>query len=91
MNKRQYAKLYRQVYPHGKAEGYSNLIFPTLDKNKNGSICFKEFLIGTGISYTGTFDERLKQAFRAYDVDGNGEVTNTFSYLILIDLIFKFD
>jgi len=46
--------------------------YTALDKDGNGSVDFKEWLIGMYIHQNGTVEEKLELAFKVYDIDGNG-------------------
>ena len=38
---------------------------------------FREFVIGLSLSLRGSFDEKLYWAFKVYDVDGNGFISQS--------------
>jgi len=66
-----YIKMYKQFFPAGNAEQFSDHIFRTLDIDGNGYLDFKEFLLAIDIMSDGTPEEKLKWAFRVFDVAGN--------------------
>ena len=45
-------------------EEFSDHVFRTFDKDKNGFIDFKEFLLAIDITSTGSPEEKLEWAFR---------------------------
>ena len=66
-----YIKTHKQFFPTGNAEQFSEHIFRTFDTDKNGYLDFKEFLLAINIMSAGTPEEKLKWAFRVFDVAGN--------------------
>merc|ERR1712244_157689 len=69
-----FRKIYRKCFPSDNIEEFSDHVFRTFDKDKNGFIDFKEFLLAIDVTSAGTPEEKLKWAFRMYDVDGNGVI-----------------
>ena len=51
---------------------FCNHVFRTFDTDKNGEINFVEFLLAINVTLSGTPLEKLKYAFKLYDIDGNG-------------------
>ena len=56
----------------GNPEQFCDQVFRTFDKNKNGFIDFKEFMLAINVTSARTPEEKLKWAFRMYNEDGNG-------------------
>ncbi len=56
----------------------------TFDKNKNGKISFVEFINGMAILSTGASEEdKIKFAFKIYDNDDDGYISNQDLFLVL--------
>merc|ERR1712154_194632 len=81
-----FRKIYRKCFPSENMEEFSDHVFRTFDKDKNGFIDFKEFLQAIDITSTGSPEEKLEWAFSMYDVDGNGSVDLTEMTRILSSL-----
>ena len=74
--------------PEDKAEIVADLIFTAFDKDRNGTIDFKEFMLATNCSTTTMLEEKLHWVFQMYDKDGSnsiqlGEMVEIFSTLYL--------
>merc|ERR1719378_1003967 len=56
------------------ADAFLEQLFRIFDKDGDGSIDFKEFMIATDMTSSGDPEEKLRWAFRMYDKDGSGEI-----------------
>ena len=63
------------IHPHEEAVKKANEIFEEIDFNNDGSINFSEFLTVNMKKEKICNEELLKQAFRVFDLDGNGYIT----------------
>ena len=71
----QFIDNYKKLFPKGtNADDFCSHIFRTFDKDKNGFVDFKEFLLTINVTSTGTADEKLKWAFKMYDIDDDGVI-----------------
>jgi len=63
--------------------------YNALDKDGNGNIDFKEWLVGMYVHQHGTLEQKLELAFKVYDIDGNGFIER-HELLKLAESIHKF-
>ena len=70
----QFVDMYKLSFPTGNAEQFCDNVFRTFDTDKKGFIDFKDFLLAIDVTAAGTPEEKLKWAFRMYDVDGDGVI-----------------
>jgi len=75
ITKDQMKKEYRIVFPEGDPTPFANQLFSVYDTNNDGMIDFREFICGIGLMSRGTMDEKLRVAFRTYDLDNNGYIS----------------
>ena len=68
------AKLFMKVFPGGNGSTFANNIFRIFDKDNNGFMDFKEFLMALDVTTCKTREEKLEWAFRLYDIDGDGTI-----------------
>ena len=54
---------------------FANYLFHAYDIDSNGVIDFKEFLLVMSVEAKGSVKEKLKWAFKLYDLDGSGQVS----------------
>ena len=69
-----YIQIYKKFFPSGDAEKFSEHIFRTFDTDRNGVLDFKEFLLAINIMSGGTPVEKLKWAFKVFDVADNNVI-----------------
>ena len=49
--------------------------FKTFDTSQKGYLTFREYLLAINMTNAGTPEDKLKEAFRMFDLDGNGEIS----------------
>jgi len=72
----QFKDVYNERFS-GDATEFAEHIFRTFDKDENGVVDFKEFLIGLCVSSGDDTDKKLKWAFKMYDINGDGEISRS--------------
>lgn len=74
LDKKKFVDVYRQFYPHGKADKFCGFVFRTFDSDQSGEIDFIEFLVAISVTSQGDIKDKLKMAFNMYDIDKNGSI-----------------
>ncbi|OQV22355.1 putative Neuronal calcium sensor 2 [Hypsibius exemplaris] len=74
LSPKQFMEVYQVICPGGEAKEFSRHVFRTFDKDRNGFIDFKEFLMAVNVTSSGTVEQKLKWAFSMVDIDGNGTI-----------------
>jgi Ca2+-binding EF-hand superfamily protein len=74
LDKKKFVEVYKQFYPHGKADNFCKYAFDTFDADHNGTIDFEEFLLAVSATSQGDLDERLSVAFDMYDISNDGQI-----------------
>ena len=64
LDKERILKIYQQISPSGNARDFVDQLFRIFDKDGNGSIDFKEFMLATDMTASGTPEEKLRWAFK---------------------------
>ena len=64
LDKERILNIYAQIAPLGNAKDFVDQIFRIFDEDGNGTIDFKEFMIATDMTESGTPEEKLRWAFK---------------------------
>lgn len=64
LDKEHIMKIYDEISPFGNSKDFVDHIFRIFDKDGDGSIDFKEFMIATDLTVAGTPEEKLRWAFK---------------------------
>ncbi|KAI8495620.1 Visinin-like protein 1 [Branchiostoma belcheri] len=78
LKEQQFVRFYVDFFRTGCREKKATLakrIFRAFDHDATGTVDFREYVCGMSALLRGSKVEKLKWAFRMYDLDGNGEVT----------------
>lgn len=70
-----FRQIFSHFFPYGNASLYAHYVFKTFDKNRNGSITFKDFIQCLSLMCRGSIQEKLQWAFKLYDINGDGRIT----------------
>ncbi|XP_054168512.1 Kv channel-interacting protein 4-like [Oppia nitens] len=67
--------IFMRFFPYGNVNQYAHYVFKTFNQNRNEAISFKDFLQWLSLLCHGSADEKLKWAFRLYDINNDGYIT----------------
>lgn len=74
LSRSKFLELYKMFFTTGNPERFCDHVFRTFDADNNGHIDFKEFLLAIGVTSSSSSEERLKWAFRMYDINRDGRI-----------------
>jgi len=74
LSREKFVDMYNLFFHSENAEMFCDHVFRTFDTDQSGSIDFKEFLLAINVTSAGDNEEKVKWAFRMYDVDGDGVI-----------------
>lgn len=75
VDKDTFKKIYAQFFPYGDSSLYANHVFNVFDQDRDGKVSFEDFVTGLSVSLYGSREEKMKWAFKLYDLDGDGWIT----------------
>ena len=91
LTKERFYELYKLFYPSRPdqdLERFCSHVFRTYDTDQSGYMDFMEFLMAINMTSGGTPEEKLKWAFKMYDIDHNG-VINQHEMGVVFQSIFE--
>jgi len=83
LSKRNFRKMYHQLYPSSKSNKFCDRIFKIFDKNNDDFLDFNEFFTAITITLNGTCIDKLTCAFEIYDLKGDGVLDRNEMKIIL--------
>lgn len=88
LTKPEFQKIYRAFFPYGDPTSFADYVFNVFDKDKSGSIDFKEFICALSVTSRGKMEDKLDWAFQLYDIDGDGQISYK-EMLQIVEAIYK--
>ncbi|CAF0883392.1 unnamed protein product [Brachionus calyciflorus] len=86
LSKKEFQKMYKQIFPHSKSIKFCLRIFEIFDRNKDNYLDFEEFLLAIKVTTSGDINDKLKVAFEIYDLKGDGKLDKKEMIKTLINI-----
>lgn len=67
LSKKEFIKIYEELFPSGKARKFCELVFNVFDKDKTNTIDFSEFIMACSLTSRGKPKDNIALAFEVYD------------------------
>ena len=80
VTKQEFKHVYKLAFPETNVDAFSDFIFQFSDKNCDGVLDYKEYIVGLTLTAKSDLDEKLRWAFSFYDEDNNGFITRNELY-----------
>jgi len=74
ISKKKFNSMIKESYPGANTRKLSRHLFRMYDTNGDGSVDFKEYVLGLDILANGTPEQNLKQLFRIMDINNDGKI-----------------
>jgi len=71
-----FMRSYESRFPHADSE-FCDRLFRAHDADGNGKVSFGEFLVSLNVAINGRAEDKLRWAFRMYDVNDDGKISRT--------------
>ena len=72
LKKNKFIEIYKMFFNTANADHFCEQVYRTFDADDDGHISFKEFLLAIGVTTTKEPREKLKWAFKMYDINNDG-------------------
>lgn len=72
LSKKNFRKMYLNLYPNSKSSKFCDRIFKIFDKNNDDYLDFNEFFNAMTVTLNGSSIDKLTCAFEIYDLKGDG-------------------
>lgn len=73
LSKKKFIEIYSMFFTSGNPQHFCEHVYRTFDEDNDGSISFKEFLLAIGVTTGSNSKDKLKWAFKMYDINKDGE------------------
>ncbi|XP_006863486.1 PREDICTED: recoverin [Chrysochloris asiatica] len=88
ITRQEFESVYSKFFPDADPKTYAQHVFRSFDTNNDGTLDFKEYVIALHMTTMGKTNQKLEWAFLLYDVDGDGSISKSEVYEIVM-AIFK--
>ncbi|XP_012141661.1 neuronal calcium sensor 1-like isoform X2 [Megachile rotundata] len=80
--------VYAKLFPLGDPAKYTQIVFNTFDRDKDGIVSFGDLLTEISLIIIGDTDQKLSWIFRLYDLNGDGYITRK-EMLVIVSAIYE--